>query len=142
MSIARWPFHDNTFHWPEDVIRAFSPFFSTEARRSAGVFPLVNLYDDGESFLVRVEVPGLDKEALEVSVKGDQLTLRGERKTQPPAPNASHHRRERDSGLFRRVVTLPQAVDSEKIQATYKNGVLEVVLPRLPQAQPRKISVS
>jgi len=141
MAINRWPFYDNSFRWPEEVFRAFAPFLSQETQRAAGVFPPVNIYDDGESFLVRAEVPGLDKEALEVSVKGDQLTLRGERKTQTAAPNASYHRRERDSGQFRRVVTLPQPVDAEKISASYKNGVLEVVLPRVPEAQPRKINI-
>jgi HSP20 family protein len=105
------------------------------------VFPPVNLYDNGEAFLLRAELPGVNKDALELSVKGDELTLRGERKITPAQPNANYHRRECSGGQFRRVVTLPQPVNGEKISATFKNGVLEVVLPRVPEAQPRKITV-
>lgn len=144
MAFTRWPTFEDRFRWPDDMFRAFAPFFAgvTTPQRSAGVFPPVNIYDDGEAFLVRAELPGMDKDAFEISVKGDQLTLRGERKPQQADPKASYHRRERDGGQFRRVVTLPQPVDADKISATYKNGVLEVVLPRVPEAQPRKITVS
>lgn len=143
MAFTRWPHFEEQLRWPEEMFRAFAPFLGGTAgtQRSAGVFPPVNIYDDGESFLVRAEVPGVDKDALEISVKGDQLTLRGERKAEAPDAKASYHRRECDGGQFRRVVTLPQPVDADKISATYKNGVLEVVLPRVPEAQPRKISV-
>ncbi len=133
-----WPFESR---WPDEVFRAFAPFFSTSATRAAGVFPAVNLYDDGTSFLVRAEIPGMKKDELEITVKGDQLTLRGERKPELAEAKASYHRREREAGQFRRVVTLPQVVDAERIGATYQNGVLEVVLPRLAEQQPRKIEV-
>ncbi len=144
MAISRWPTIEEQLRWPEEMFRAFAPFFAgngVRPTRSAGVFPPVNLYDDGESFLVRTELPGVDKDTLEISVKGDQLTLRGERKQQAANPNAAYHRRESEGGQFRRVVTLPQPVDADKITASFKNGVLEVVLPRVPEAQPRRIAV-
>jgi HSP20 family protein len=139
MATFDWPL--DQARWADEVFRAFSPFLSTRPTRSAGVFPAVNLYDDGTSYLVRAEIPGMKKDDLEITVKGEQLTLRGERKLEPASPKASYHRRETESGQFRRVVTLPQAVDAERISASYVNGVLEVVLPRLPQAQPRKIEI-
>lgn len=139
MATFDWPL--DQARWADEVFRAFAPLFSTKPTRSAGVFPAVNIYDDGASYLVRAEIPGMNKDDLEITVKGEQLTLRGERKIQPASANASYHRREAESGQFRRVVTLPQAVDAERISATYQHGVLEVVLPRVPQAQPRKIAI-
>jgi HSP20 family protein len=140
MALAHWPY-DSERSWPEEILRSFAPFLKAQGLRSAGVFPAVNIYDDGESFLVRAEIPGVDKDGLEVTVKSDQLTVRGERKIASVKGKASYHRRERESGQFRRTVTLPQPVDADKISANYKNGVLEVTLPRLAEAQPRKISI-
>jgi HSP20 family protein len=106
-----------------------------------GVFPAVNIYDDGEIFLVRAEIPGVDKDSLEITAHGDQLAIRGERLPTPAEPSASYHRREREGGRFRRVVTLPQRVDADKVQATYRDGILEVRLPRVGEDKPRKIQV-
>lgn len=140
MALSRWPTFDDPFRFSDEFFRSFAPFFGTRAA-SAGVFPPVNIYDNGEAFLLRAELPGVDKDAIELSVKGEELTLRGERKLQAARPDANYHRRECAGGQFRRVVTLPQPVDAEKISASFKNGVLEVVLPRVPEAQPRKITV-
>jgi HSP20 family protein len=118
-----------------------APFFSWGLESGAGVYPAVNFYDDGEKFLVRAELPGVSKDSLEITAQGDQLTLRGERHIDSPERKANFHRREREGGKFRRVITLPQAVDSANITATYKNGVLEVELPRAQEHKPRKISV-
>jgi HSP20 family protein len=113
-----------------------------EQPQAAGVFPPVNIYDDGERFLVRAELPGIDKDALEVTARGNQLSIRGERVLEPADADAAYHRREREGGSFRRVVTLPQRVESAKVSAAYRDGVLEVVLPRTPDAQPRRVQIS
>ncbi|MFL5320648.1 MAG: Hsp20/alpha crystallin family protein, partial [Myxococcaceae bacterium] len=118
----------------------FEPLLNTPSLRSAGVFPQVNLFDDGTNFVVRAEMPGVNKDSLDVTVKGDQLALSGERVVK--VANASYHRREREGGKFSRTITLPEIIDGERIAATYKNGLLEVVLPRIPKAQPRKIQVN
>ncbi len=110
--------------------------------QTAGVFPPVNIYDDGESFLVRAEMPGADREALEITARGDQLTIRGERVLSPAEAPASYHRREREGGQFRRVVTLPQRVDANGVNASYANGILEVRLPRVAEAQPRRVQIT
>ncbi|HEY7529132.1 MAG TPA: Hsp20/alpha crystallin family protein [Gemmatimonadota bacterium] len=107
-----------------------------------GVFPPVNIYDDGERFLVRAELPGIDKDALEVTARGNQLSIRGERVLEPADADAAYHRREREGGSFRRVVTLPQRVEGSQVSATYRDGVLEIVLPRTPEAQPRRVQIS
>lgn len=122
----------------EEVDRLFSGLTGA----TAGVFPAVNIYDDGQQFLVRAEIPGVDKDKLEITARGDQLLLRGERVLEAAEGRAHYHRREREAGTFRRVVTLPQRVDSEKVTASYRNGILEVLLPRVAEVQPRKIQIS
>src|SRR4051794_6887276 len=134
---TRFPFFDDRSGLHEELLRAFEPFFSAAPLRNAGIFPQVNLFDDGNSYVVRAEMPGVNKDTLDVTVKGDQLTVSGERII--AVANASYHRREREGGKFSRTLTLPEIVDGDRIAATYKNGVLEVVLPRVPKAQPRKI---
>jgi HSP20 family protein len=132
------------FQLQDELLRAFaSPFFPAASglKASSGVYPPVNLFDDGEVFLVRAELPGVDKSSLEVTAQGDQLTLRGERTIDAAEKKASYHRREREGGRFRRVVTLPQPINPDEIRATYRNGVLEVELPRAAELKPRKISV-
>lgn len=127
-------------YYSSDVLaQALASFFPTG---NAGVFPPLNVYDDGQAFLVRAEIPGVNKESLEVTAQGDQLTIRGERTVEAAASDASYHRRECEGGQFRRTLTLPHAVDSEAVQATYKHGVLEVVLPRVRELQPRRIAVN
>ena len=123
---------DRNERWPRGASRA----------RTAGVFPPVNIYDDGEGFLVRAEMPGIERDELDVSAKGDQVTIRGARRIPEAGETASYHRRERDSGTFRRSVTMPDAVDPDKVRATYRNGVLEVYAPRAEEARPRTIQVT
>lgn len=137
----RWPsLLDERLPQPEDLFRAL---FNTHPQaRGANVFPAINLYDDGNAFLLRAEVPGIDKETLEITAKGTEVTLRGERNITSPGTEASFHRREREAGKFRRTVTLPQPVDADGIKASYKAGVLEVVVPRAAEAKPRKIAIS
>jgi HSP20 family protein len=133
--------HDETRRLFDELSRAMGPGYVAGATRT-GVFPQVNIYDDGESFLVRAEVAGIDKESLELTTRRDQLTIRGSRTVKAAEEGASYHRRERDSGQFRRTLTLPQPVDGEKVSATYRDGVVEVVLPRAPEAKQRKIPIT
>lgn len=120
--------------------------FQEEVRQTglsggAGVYPAVNIYDDGESYMIRAEVPGIDKEKLEVTTKGNEVSIRGERVFKPQE-GAAYHRRERGAGVFHRIVSLPDEVDATKVSASYKNGVLEVGCPRSVAAMPRKVTVS
>ena len=145
MASMHWPF-DERYAWPSDFFRALAPLFQgtgfqPTASRASRVFPPVNIYETRDGFAVRAEMPGVDKDALDISARGDQLTIQGERKVEA-TEGASFHRRERAGGHFSRVVTLPKPVDAERIQATFKNGVLEVLMPVVPQMQPRKIAVS
>ncbi|MFW5968727.1 MAG: Hsp20/alpha crystallin family protein [Persicimonas sp.] len=111
------------------------------ARQARGVFPAVNLYDDGESFLMRAELPGVDLDDLDISAKADQVVIRGERTIETPEAEANLHRREREGGTFRRALSLPQRIDPEKVSARFKHGVLEVLAPRAADQRPRKVEI-
>jgi len=111
-------------------------------REFAGVYPAVNVYDDGEVFMIRAEVPGIDKSKLEITTKGNRLSVRGERTRAIPEPEVAYHRRERDMGVFHRVITLPEQVDAAKTSASYKNGVLEIYCPRSEAAKARRVEIA
>jgi HSP20 family protein len=104
-------------------------------------YPPVNVWEDSDSFHVEAELPGLTHDQLQLSVTNrNQLTLQGERVPEE-APKGRWHRRERGFGRFQRVLKLPTPVDADKIEATFENGVLHVLLPKAEEARPRRIAV-
>ncbi len=123
--------------WP-----AFAPF-----RRfwepPAGWMPRMDVYEKGGWVVVKVELPGLKREDVQVEVDAGDLVIRGERKAEEEVKEADYYRMERRTGSFYRRVALPEGVDPEQIAATFRDGVLEVTMPRPAQATPaaRKIPV-
>jgi HSP20 family protein len=112
------------------------------ANRMLGMrpFPAINVWDEGENLVAEAELPGLAEDALEISVIGSELTIKGERK--PVAEEgASYHRRERGTGSFTRVLRLPVEVNADRVTATLRDGVLNIQLPKAESAKPRKIEV-
>ena len=106
------------------------------------IFPLLNVKKVENAFVVMAEIPGMKTEDLEIKVEGDTVSLKGERKSEDPATDASYHRRERTSGTFQRSLTLPTRVDADQVKANYQNGVLTVTLPMEKAAEPKQITVS
>jgi len=127
----------------DDLLSVFSPqttsFFGPG--HLTNVYPAVNVYNDGESYVVRAELPGVDPKSIDIEVTGDTLTLKGRREVPELPREASYHRRERDFGEFRRSLTLPDRVDGSKVVAAYEHGVLEVRLPHAEEAKARKITI-
>ncbi len=107
----------------------------------ARVFPALNVWDEGDALVAEAELPGLKSDDLEILAQGNTLTLKGTRRT-ADADGAVYHRRERESGGFSRIITLPADVDAERVEATLKDGVLTVRLPKAEAARPRKVTVS
>ncbi len=141
MHTAKWFWGDPSSMFDE-LRRLQEQFRGPElASRRAGVYPAVNIYDDGESFMVRAELPGIDRSKLDITTKGNQLSIRGQRDCKPSGEDPAFHRREREAGVFHRVVTLPEHVNPSKIGSTYKNGVLEIICPRAESAKSHKIVV-
>ncbi len=104
-------------------------------------FPALNVREDAEAFHVEAELPGLKMSDLEIFVLGRELTIKG-RRTPPAVEGATYHRQERGSGEFSRTVRLPVPIDSDKVAASLKDGVLTVTLPKTPEAKPRRIDVT
>ncbi len=107
----------------------------------AGVYPLVNLSEDKDHLYVRAELPGVKAADLEITLQDSNLILRGERKIAAEDKQANYHRRERESGFFRRIVALPAQVRGDKVEATCKDGVLTVKMAKPEEIKPRKIEV-
>ena len=106
-----------------------------------GVFPLVNVTEDKNSYHVRAELPGLKADELDISVTGDTLSISGERKLPVEEENAQYHRREREAGKFSRIISLPSQINTGKVEARCADGILTVVLPKAEEAKPKQIAV-
>lgn len=108
---------------------------------AGGNYPRTNLYDRGDRFELIAEVPGLAKDDLGVKIQGNYLEISGEREVKAPE-GYRVHRSERGSASFTRSLTLPADVDSGKVEATLKDGILVLALPKSEAAKPRQISIS
>lgn len=105
-------------------------------------FPALNIWTSEDGAVVTAEIPGLAPADIDISVVNETLSLRGSR-TQPQLEDgAQWHRRERMFGEFSRTIQLPFRIDSEKVEAKFTNGVLEIKLPRSEEDKPRKITVN
>jgi HSP20 family protein len=104
--------------------------------------PAVDIFETDQEIVLRAEVPGVAKEQVHVEVDDGVLELRGERKFEKEAKEESYHRVERAYGAFQRYFSLPDSVDSEKVRAELKDGILEVRLGKREQAKPKQIRVN
>ena len=107
----------------------------------ARIFPPVVVSEDSDYLYVRAELPGVETGQLDLSVVNDQLILRGERKTAEEGEKVNYHRREREEGIFRRVITLPSRVDTERVEARTRNGILTIKLAKAEEVKPRPIQI-
>lgn len=111
--------------------------------RAARGYPLLNISEDGDNVYVDALAPGVDPKTLDVSIKQNQLTISGEKKSLlSSVKSTAVHRSERSDGLFSRSITLPMEVAAEKVKASYQDGLLALVLPKAEAAKPRQIQVN
>ena len=103
--------------------------------------PPVDIVEEPERLLFRAEIPGVSREDIDIKVENGTLLLRGEKKQEREVEGETAHRIERFYGAFTRSFALPATIDTDKIQARYKDGVLELVLPKAEVAKPRKIQI-
>jgi HSP20 family protein len=123
-----------------NIDRAFGNVFGgpsllSDVWASRDVVPSIDVTEDENSFNVTVELPGMDEKDVAVSVADRVLTIRGEKKEEKEKKDKDAYRRERAYGSFRRVMELPAGVDAEKIDASFKKGVLTIALPKSKEAQ-------
>ncbi len=146
MSISRWdPFRD-LLSLQERMNRLFEDSLSRtkhpdEDILSASWTPLVDIYETDTHVVMKAELPGMSKEDISVEVKENMLILMGERKFQKNVKEENYHRLERNYGKFQRAFTLPFEVDRSKIEAHYRDGVLEVTLPKTESSKPKQIEI-
>ena len=107
----------------------------------AGVFPLVNITEDKESYYIRAELPGVKGGDLDIQATVNTLSISGERKFAEQAKGAKYHRREREAGKFSRVIGLPGDIDADKVSAELVNGILTLSVPKAEAAKPKQISI-
>lgn len=125
-----------------EMDRVFGRYSGGQPRRfGASAFPAVNAWEDDDNLYVEAELPGFELDDLEMYVTGEnQLSIKGQRK-QPQLEGGTWHRQERGFGSFSRMIELPAAVDSEKVDAEFKLGVLRITLPKREEVKPRRIEV-
>jgi len=104
-------------------------------------FPPVSVHQAGDALLVTAECPGMTLQDIDISVLGDTLTLRGERRVEDDVKNVAYQRRERPFGKFVRSIQLPERIAAEKAEAQYVNGVLRIRIPKAEEAVPRRIEI-
>jgi HSP20 family protein len=119
---------------------AAAPWRRLSSEEGVAIAPL-DLIDAGDSVLVRVEMPGVTKDALEISVADDTLTIKGEVKEEKEYKTEEYYHSERSYKAFARSVGLPTKIDEKRITAQLKNGVLEIRLPKAEEVKPKKIKV-
>ncbi len=116
------------------------PFGFDPGPSGRGVFPPVNVFADKDGYAVKVEIPGVAPENVEIQTEGRTLSISGKREVPPPT-EGSFHRRERGTGQFSRSFQLPADVDTARAEASYKHGVLTVRVPKKEEAKPRQITI-
>jgi len=121
-----------------DINRAFSGY---DSFLTVQEFPAVNVWESGPDFIVTAELPGINPENLSISMVNDSLTLGGLREPETLNQGEVYHRHERNYGRFSRTINLPFGVDAGKVEASYKNGILTITLPRAEKEKPKKINI-
>ena len=104
--------------------------------------PPVDIFEKNDRLVIRAEIPGVQREDMDVRIENGVLTLHGERKQETGVNEANEYRMERVYGMFTRSFTLPTTVDAAKVTATYKDGVLEVSVPKAETAKPKQIEIN
>lgn len=123
--------------------RIAGAFFGDQESRlmPSGVFPAINLTEGKDNYYVRAELPGIKPQDVDIQATGRNLSISGERRIPSEGENARYHRREREAGKFSRVVSLPDEINADKIDAQLLNGILSVTIAKAEAVKPKQITV-
>ena len=125
----------------DEMNRVLDNFFNRESSYGTDWRPVVDVAETDSDIIVKAEIPGIDPKDIDVSITGDKLTLKGEKKEEKENTGKCFHRVESSYGSFKRVITLPASVDVDKVTAEGKNGILEITLPKKEESKAKKINV-
>jgi HSP20 family protein len=135
-------FQDRLKRFFEDAFRGSRGPSDEEWALGGSWAPSVDIYEQDGNLVLKAELPGIDPKDVDVRVENNVLTLRGERKLDTEVSKENYHRVERSYGAFSRSFTLPNVVDTDKIKAEFKDGVLRLVLPKKEEAKPKQITIN
>ena len=141
----RWTVSTDFKNLQNQLSRMFEPFShvaNDEDVVSGTWVPPIDVAETQEKILVRAEVPGMKQEDIQIEFENGLLTLRGERKLEKQEEGATYHRVERVYGKFSRAFTLPRSVDPERIAASYRDGILEIEVPKKEEAKLKQIKIA
>ncbi len=149
MSLVRWKPVDDLMAFPLDILEPQRNINKMVGSLFGGGLweetwdPAVDVEERDQEYVVRVELPGVSREDVDITTRGNNLTIRGEKKQKKETRKSDYHRMERLYGSFQRSFTLPEDVKNDKIEASFKEGILEIVVPKAEDAkeQPIKINV-
>ncbi|MBW2604422.1 MAG: Hsp20/alpha crystallin family protein [Deltaproteobacteria bacterium] len=146
MELMRWnPMRDVfSLRHPMNLLfdDVFRPVVRDDSRLSTWNWnPAIDIYDNDKNIVIKAELPGIDKKDIVIDVKDGLLTLKGERSFDNEVKEKKYYCRERTFGKFERVFRLPAKVDSEKISAHYKDGILKIDIPKSEEQKPKQITV-
>lgn len=125
----------------EEFSRFFEDFGNGQGFIEEGFTPAIDIRETDDAYIVEADVPGMKKEDVHIEVNDDVLTIKGERKSEHEEKRKDYHRIERQSGSFRRTITIPGGFKYDAVDAKFEDGVLRVTLPKHEDAKPRRIEV-
>lgn len=144
-SLRTWDPAEEMERFFEDPLLTNWPFFRVAwgrtPREGIGWAPALEMYEKDNNFVVKAELPGVKKDDVDVSITGDTLTIRGQKKASKEVKEEDYYRCESHYGSFSRSITLPASVDAKKIEASYENGILEIRVPKAKEAVPTKVEI-
>jgi HSP20 family protein len=147
MALARWTPYRDIMSMRDEMNRVLNEAFGRGTPDESAWFsgawsPPVDIFETDEALVMKAELPGFSKDDISIEMKENTLVIKGERKREDEVKEGNYHRMERVYGAFQRSFLLPTTVDQEKVRANYKDGVLELRLPKVQAAQPKRIAVS
>ena len=146
MALIRW----DPFREISTLQERMNRLFSEVARRSpvaeeemvqGAWIPPVDIFETGDSIVIKAELPRISKEDITLEVKENTLTIKGEKKFEKDVKEESYHRVERSYGAFQRAFSLPGTVQQDKVKAKFRDGILEITIPKAEEAKPKQIKV-
>jgi len=146
MTIVRWDPFRNVSTLQDRINRMFDEAFTRSKEfdddASMGAWrPDVDIYDTDDALIVKAELAGVPKENVTVDVKDNILTIKGERSVDNEVKEENYYRRERSFGSFQRSFTLPAAINPDDIKAVYKDGILEIEIPKPEEKKPKQVTI-
>lgn len=144
MNLARW---DNPLRELDSIISRFNNDYAVVNDSNSEITspewaPKTDIKENSESYIIRAELPGVDKKDVNITLENGLLTIRGEKKVETSTANDKIHRTECLYGSFVRSFRLPQHVEAEKVSAKYKDGILNLLIPKAAEAKPKQITIN